>query len=315
MGIGFLVVPPVAEQTQELLQALPEQLLRWEDDLEALAMRNDMAAQIIGSESPIGSIIAEIGGWFRGLTPYVFSGVTFMIHFFSVLVMGIYLALRPGTYKEGFITLAPPHHRELVRDILNDLGTMLRAWIVGQLIAMASLAILTWIGLALLDVDYALAFGVFTGLVAIVPFFGTLVSTLLPALFVLGNTGVVKALVVALLGVVIHLIEANVIVPSVMERQVHLPPVLTLLSVLVMAHLLHAIGLLVAVPVLATGMVITRRIYVNRILEGQGFRRAIRDEAVEVRLPRDGVLVHPRALQESVPSLLEGGNVGTPAPS
>lgn len=307
IGIGYLIVPPVAAQTQELIHALPTQLQALELQLLDLARRSPIAAGILGeAESPVASILAEVGGHFRGLVPYLFSGFTFLIHFFSVLIMGIYLALRPGLYREGFVLLAPPVHRELVRDILADLGSTLRAWIGGQLIAMATLGTFTWIGLELLGVPFALAFGVFTGVVAIVPFFGTLVSTILPALFVLVPMGVGTFLLVLLLGVVVHLFEANVVSPMIMERQVHLPPVLTLLSVLVMAHLLHFVGLLVAVPVLATVMVITRRIYVSRILEGKGFRRTPRDEAIEIRLPPgDGVLVHPAGLAATVPALLE----------
>ena len=310
-GLGRLIVPPVAEQTQQLMQVMPLQMAQWEAQLTQLAIDSPFWQSILGEVDPrageryVDAIIAEIGGWFRNLTPYLFEGVTFLIHFVSVLVMGIFLALRPGLYKEGFITLAPPVHRDLVRDILTDLGTTLRAWIVGQLIAMTSLALFTWAGLEILQVDYALAFGVFTGVVAIVPFFGTLVSTILPALFVLGSAGAGKAMLVILLGVVVHLFEANIVAPMVMERQVHLPPVLTLLSVLIMAHLLHMIGLVVAVPVLASTMVITRRIYVDRVLEGKGFRRAKRDQAIEVQLPRDGVLVHPAALKQTVPALLE----------
>jgi predicted PurR-regulated permease PerM len=221
-------------------------------------------------------------------------------------VMGIYLALRPATYREGFILLAPPVHRELVRDLLNDLGRTLRAWIVGQLLAMFSLGALTWIGLWALGAPYPLAFGVFTGVVAIVPFFGTLVSTLLPALFVLNTGGFWQFFWVAQLGVWVHVFEANIVAPMIMERQVHLPPVLSILSVLIMAHLLHLIGLLVAVPVLCTVMVVARRVYVHRVLEGKGFRRAIRDRPIEIKLPGDdGVLVHPLAYQSTVPVLLE----------
>ena len=56
-----------------------------------------------------------------------------------------------------------------------------------------------------------------------------------------------------------------------------MPPVLSIRSVLVMAELLGPIGLLVAVPTLATVMVVVRRIYVERILEGRGFRRRLRE--------------------------------------
>src|SRR5690606_30064975 len=274
-----------------------------------LAARSPVAAQLLGpiqeGQSYVGNILQEIGGYFRGIVPSVFSGMQFMIHVVSVFVMGVYMAYRPSLYREGFIALAPPVHRELVRDLLADLAYTLRAWIVGQLLAMFSLGLLTWIGLKLLGVPYALAFGVFTGLVAVVPFFGTLVSTILPAIFVLGTGSMLTVILVLLLGIVVHLIEANVIAPMIMERQVHLPPVLTLLSVLIMAHLLELIGLLVAVPVLASVMVIVRRIYVHRILEGKGFRRAVRDQPVELRLPEEGVIVHPAVKEGTFPTLLE----------
>ncbi len=310
-GIGFLIVPPVAQQTSELFTQLPDQLEQWEDDLITLAERSPMMVNFFGQieegESYVGNIAAEIGAYFRGVVPYLFSGMNFLIHFISVLVMGIYMTLRPAMYREGLIALAPPVHRELVRDILTDLAVTLRAWIVGQLLAMFSLGVLTWIGLILLDVPYALAFGVFTGLVAIVPFFGTLVSTLLPAIFVLGQGFALKAFLVTMLGVVVHLVEANFIAPMIMERQVSLPPVLTLLSVLVMAHLMELIGLLVAVPVLATVLVLVRRIYIHRYLEGKGFRKAVRDQPIELRIPDDsGVVMHPSSRDRSIPSILEG---------
>ncbi|HSJ07891.1 MAG TPA: AI-2E family transporter [Longimicrobiales bacterium] len=310
VGVVYLIVPPVVQQSQELIQAMPALMARWEEQLRDAATGSPFVAQLLGSleegESYTGSVVAQIGGYFRGVVPYVFSGFTFVIHFISVLVMGIYLALRPSLYQEGFILLAPPIHRELVRDILGDLGRTLRAWLVGQILAMVVLGVLTWIGLELLGVPYALAFGVFTGAVAIVPFFGTLFSTLLPAVFVLGTGGPMHAFWVILLGLGVHAFEANIVAPMIMERQVHLPPVLSILAVLIMAHLLHLVGLLVAVPVLAVVMVVGRRVYVHRVLEGKGFRRAVRDRPVELRLPDEAaVLVHPVAFERSVPTLLE----------
>ncbi len=310
-GLGFLIIPPLIEQGQELIRTLPATLSSVEITLLELARRNSVAAQILGTLDPgqsyTGNFIKDVTGSTRSMVPYLFSGVGFAIHFISVLVMGIYLALRPAVYREGFILLAPPVHRELVRDLLSDLGRTLRAWIVGQLLAMFSLGLLTWIGLWLLGVPYPLAFGVFTGVVAIVPFFGTLVSTLLPALFVINDGGLWQFFWVAQLGVWVHVFEANVVAPMIMERQVHLPPVLSILSVLIMAHLLHLVGLLVAVPVLCTVMVVARRVYVHRVLEGKGFRRAIRDRPIEIKLSGDGggVLVHPSAYESTVPALLE----------
>src|SRR3989442_11052429 len=84
---------------------------------------------------------------------------------------------------------------------------------------MTVLGVLTAIGLWALDVPYWLAFGIFTGLVAVVPFFGTLFSTLLPALFVVGTGDWLKVLAVIALGVGVHVVESNYVVPRIMERR------------------------------------------------------------------------------------------------
>lgn len=311
VGIFVLLIPPVSEQIQQLIAALPGQIQGWEQQLHDLARRNRAMGELLAAMGPpngsyAAAVFQQVAGYFRGVVPYVFGGVQAIIGLFGIFVMGIYLALRPAMYREGFILLAPPVHRELVRDMLADLGRTLRAYIVGQLLAMLILGTFTYVGLLLLGIPYSLAFAVFTGAVAIVPFFGTLFSTLLPSLIALGTFGIGKALAVAALGVAVHLFEANIVGPMIMERQVQLPPVLTLLSVLIMGHLLGMVGILVAVPLLAAVMVIVRRIYVYRLLEGKGFRRSIRDQPIEVRLPGDGgVLVEPRGLDTTIPSLLE----------
>src|SRR6185503_17789351 len=172
----------------------------------------------------------------------------------------------------------------------------------------AFLALLTAIFLYILQVPFALTFGIFTGLVAIVPFFGTLVSTTLPALFVLNGTGIGTfgpgghSVLVVLLGVVIHLIEGNLVAPLVMSRKLDLPPVLTIMSVLVMGKLLGPMGLVVAVPTLAALMVIVRRILITRIYEGQGFRRTTRERALVLRVPAQsgGILVPAVALVDVI---------------
>jgi predicted PurR-regulated permease PerM len=305
-GIVWLVVPPVLQQTQELLTALPKLMTQGIDGLSAIIRRYPVLAAILPPaelQHQISGMMSSAGGYFAGMVPYLFGGLHVVIEAISVLVMGVYMALRPSVYREGIILLTPPVHRELVRDILADLGRSLRAWIGGQILAMFFLGALTYIGLLLLDVPYAMAFGVFTGVVVMVPFFGTLVSTLLPAFFVLGSGGLMHAFLVILLGVVIHIVEANFIHPLIMERRVHLPPVLSILSVLIMAELMGVIGLLVAVPVLATVMVIVRRIYVHRLLEGKGFRRFVRDAPAEIRLPERVLRVAPGAV--SIPAILE----------
>jgi predicted PurR-regulated permease PerM len=296
-----ILVPPVMEQTQQLFRVLPNYIAAWEGAIDRAIARIPALRDTWkpGEHRLYRAILEQLGGAAQNVVPRVFGVVHGAINVFSVMVMGIYLSLQPGLYREWLIALFPPIHRDLVRDVLGDLGDTLRSWIVGQLFAMFVLGMLTIVGLYALQVPYPITFGVFTGLVAIVPFFGSLLSTTLPALFVLNGTGiwgfgpVAHAVFVILLGTVIHIAEANVVAPLVMAKKVDLPPVLTVMAVLITGTLLGPAGLLVAVPTLAVIMVVVRRILITRIYEGQGFRRTTRDRMLVLRLPapEGGVLV------------------------
>jgi predicted PurR-regulated permease PerM len=253
------------------------------------------------------AIYEQVASYFNDLLPKLASVFHGAINIFSVAVMGLYLALHPGVYREFLIALFPPVHRDLVRNVLRDLATTLRRWLVAQITAMILLGALTALGLYLLRVPYWLTFGVFTGAVAIVPFFGSLVSTTLPALVVLGGSGgLAHALAVAGLGVVVHIFEANVVAPKLMERHVHLPAVLTIMAVLIMGKLLGPAGVVVAVPTVAVLMVVVRRIVLNRLYEGQGFRRTMRDSVLIMRVPPpEGSIITPGAPVDVV-ALAEG---------
>jgi predicted PurR-regulated permease PerM len=301
VALFWVLVPPVIDQTQALIRVLPQYIQNWERGLERLASRFPALQDAVGEGTLLRAVYERITGAFGDVVPKVYGVLHGAINVFAVAIMSLYLALHPGLYREWMIAMFPPIHRDLVRDVLGDLANTLRSWIVGQLLAMTILGVFTAAGLYFLEVPYWLTFGVFTGVVAVVPFFGSLVSTVLPALFVIAGNGIwglsgfTHALLVAALGVVIHVIEANVVLPRIMQKQIDLPPVLTIMAVLIMGKLLGPIGLVVAVPTLAVIMVVVRRILISRIYEGQGFRRTTRDSVLVIRVPaaKGGVLVPP----------------------
>ena len=266
-GVGFvgaLLVPPVIDQTQALVGGLPETLTRIQDVLAGWASqypvlrRTELANP---SSGLVAGMVNDATDFLRGsLIGTVRGGGKLFIEGASVVVMALYLARQPGLYRDGVISLIAPRHRPIAVRVFQDMAATVRAWVVGQLIAMTVLAILTAIGLWILDVPFWLAFGIFTGLVAIVPFFGTLVSTLLPALFMVATGDWIKVVLVIALGVVVHVFEANFVVPRIMQHKVSLPPVLTIAGVLIMGTLLGPIGLIVAVPVLAVLLVLVRHV-------------------------------------------------------
>ena len=291
--LGALLVPPVVEQTQQLFSVLPNYINAWQEALQRLATR--FPRLLGGAADPqaevVNAIVAQIEGMASRAVPTVINVGHQLINVVSILVMGIYMALYPGLYREWLIALFPPVHRDTVRDVMRDIGTTLKAWIVAQLLAMTVLAALTALGLYILRVPYWLTFGIFVGAVVIVPFFGTLIGTLLPALFVLGGNGFAGIgpgghfLLVILLGVLVHIVEGNFVLPLITAKRVEIPPVLSMMAVLIVAKLFGVFGVVVAVPMAAVVMVLIRRVVIHRLYEGQSFRRHAGDRVLVLRVP------------------------------
>jgi predicted PurR-regulated permease PerM len=293
----WILAPPVIEQARKLIEQLPTFITSWEAGIDTLAGKIPALGEMLGPQKEhrtLTAIYGQLSGVFGSIPTRLFEMVHAAINIFAVGVMGIYLSLHPALYREWLIALFPPIHRDLVRDVLTDLADSLRAYIVGQLLTMTFLGAITALGLYVLNVPFWGVFGIFTGLVAIIPFFGTLLSTTLPALFVLTGNGYDgfspfgHAMLVVGLGVVVHLIEGNIVSPLVMSKKIDLPPVLTIMSVLVIGQLLGGLGLIIALPTLAALMVIVRRILITRIYEGQGFRRTTRERPLMLRVPVPG---------------------------
>jgi predicted PurR-regulated permease PerM len=82
-------------------------------------------------------------------------------------------------------------------------------------------------------------------------------------------------------------VEANVVVPRIMEHKVSLPPVLTISSVLISGTLLGVVGLVVAVPVLAVTIVLVRHILQGEVYGDTGhLEPAVLRATGEHRTPR-----------------------------
>jgi predicted PurR-regulated permease PerM len=268
-ALWALLVPPVVEQTRLLISRLPEIAANWKVQLAALVERYPFLDPYIGPDHQaelIQSALSEAEGFLSGLLPKVFDLMHGMINIVSVLVMGIFLALHPDEYEGMVVAVTPPAYRGATKDVLGALSRTLKSWVMSQILVMTTLGGLTAILFWFVGVPYWLTFGIFAGVAAMVPFFGTLISTVAPALFVLGGpNGVQQALIVTAIGVVVHLVEANLVAPLIMKRGVHLPPVFSIMAVLIVGKLMGPVGLLVAVPLLAVLMVLVRKILIQRV--------------------------------------------------
>src|SRR3954468_22181102 len=108
-------------------------------------------------------------------TVTVFGGVADLV---LVLFLSMYLGVNPASYRNGFLLLLPPVHRERVGHALEEAGVALRKWLMGQLGAMLMVGVLTGLGLWLVGVPLAIPLGILSGLLDFVPVIGPFAGSL-----------------------------------------------------------------------------------------------------------------------------------------
>ena len=182
-----------------------------------------------------------------------------------VIVAAIYLAASPGQYVGGIVALMPRGWRERGHLVLRREGQTLRWWFIGQLADMAAIGCLTGLGLYLLGVKLWITLALIAALFNFVPYVGALAGSI-PAIVVGLSNGPQTAIYVAILFVVVQTLEGNLIAPLIQKHTVDLPPVITLMSQTVLGTLFGPLGLVLATPITAAGMVLVRMVYMETIL-------------------------------------------------
>ena len=121
----------------------------------------------------------------------------------------------------------------------------------------------SYIGLTILGVDYALTLALIAGIMEAVPMVGAYLGAIPAVAVALLSGSPVKAIVVAIFFLVIQQLEGSLVVPQVMKRAVGVHPMLVLLAAMIGGTLLGIVGVLIAVPVTAAVSVIVGTLYPN----------------------------------------------------
>ena len=181
-----------------------------------------------------------------------------------ILLTSLYTAIHPEPLVNGMIRLFPIPRRPHAQHVLMRLRTAYLAWLRGLFVGMIVLGTLTYLGLLAVGLNFAAFFAVFTAVAMIVPYFGALASSIPPILYAL-TISPQKAIVVAIIYILAHQLESNVIQPLVVARTVKLHPAVVAIGVVAVDQLFGFIGLLIAVPIIATVTILADELWVKNL--------------------------------------------------
>ncbi|MFH2104695.1 MAG: AI-2E family transporter [Parcubacteria group bacterium] len=245
--IVSLLIPPIIEQAQQLIDVLPEYA-------QAIVDKVSVARDIVGQEAfdnmfaSLSSISTNVSGesfsvfgTISGILGVVFSIVV-------VCVLSFYFTVQEDSLKKFIRSLAPMKHRPYIENLAGRIQKQIGYWLRGQIMLGLVVGIMLYVGLSLLGVKYALILAILGGLLEIVPYLGPIISAV-PAVFLAFTQRPILALFVLILYIVVQQLENHIIVPKVMQRVVGLNPLVTIIVILVGVKVAGILGGILAVPI------------------------------------------------------------------
>jgi predicted PurR-regulated permease PerM len=269
--VAFSLVAVLAAGLWVLGEQIVQQVEAFVADLPALLDRLQAAAQRLPGGSFLlerlddvdpgeladPAIVGQAAGFLGGL-------VDVAVRIAFVVFLALFLAGKPAMYRDGLVRLAPRRSQGRAKEVLDQLGTTLQGWVLGQLVSMLLVGILVTVTLFLLGIPYALLLGLFAGIAELVPLFGPLIAYI-PTVIVAFFADPQLAIWVTVLWIVIQQLEGNVIQPMVQRWAVDLPMALTVVAVLLGGTIFGPLGYFIGTPLMALVLVSIKMLYLHDV--------------------------------------------------
>lgn len=260
-AILVLTVPVLVNQLAGLVQNLP-QLQRQAVDY--LNQNNfggfgSQIAQFI-EKFDFGQVIGAVGGEATGA---VFGAASLIFNTILAFVITFYWLTERTAIKRWIVALFAPDTGQRVRRIWDDVELSVSAWVRGQLVLMATIAVAAFIFYTILGFPYVPVLAIIAGLFELIPVIGPWLAAV-PTLLIAATLGTDKLIIVLIYSVIIQLFEANILVPRVMHNAVELSPLTIIIALLAGDAIYGIVGALLAVPIAGAISVIVSDLRENR---------------------------------------------------
>ena len=262
VGFGFAVLPPVIEQSNAFVKALPDYLADLRRNPTIRQFDQDYGvidrAQTYVTSGDLGQrMFGGIVGVGRVVLNAVFSAL-------SLLIMTLYfLAALPSMKRQAY-RLVPASRRERVTLLSDEVINRIGGFISGALTVAFIAGFTSYVFLLIIGLPYALALALFVALLDLVPLIGATIAAVVVSLL-----GFTESVVVGISCVVFYIayqqFENYVVYPRVMRRAVDVPAPVTVVAVLLGGALLGVVGALLAIPVAAAVLLVLRQVAIPRM--------------------------------------------------
>jgi len=204
----------------------------------AMGFLEDFSLELLAA--PIGAIVGAANAVFRGAITFIAS---------------IYILIEKERCKayihKLLIIFGTVKFRETTDEIVGGLNMNLRRYIHTQTIGGIILGVMSIIALVIMRSPYALIIGIMLWIANYVPYFGSIIATIVAVLIVAFTQGPTMGLISAGVLLLIQQIEVNIIQPKLMSDTFSMSPLLVIISISIGGAIGGILGMIIIIPIVA----------------------------------------------------------------
>lgn len=281
VGTFYFLFLPLLNQSANFLSTLPgylgelqvwnplqnNDLISSGSALEGFS-KNFSLAQIV---EQINNTISSLSNGFFSTASTIFGGILSLL---LVIVLSFYLSVESDGVSDFLRIVTPAKNEKYVLGLWKRSQHKIGLWMQGQIVLAIIVAMLVFLGLTLLRVENALLLAVLAGMFEIIPIFGPILAAIPAVTLALVTNGMTSALLVIGLYIIIQQFENQLIYPLVVKKIVGVPPLISILALIIGGKLAGFVGLLISVPLATMLMEFLGDVEKHKIAEAERLRSA-----------------------------------------
>ena len=267
IGLLALIIPPAVRQSTSLIEDLPTIYTEARQAVEEFVERfaDDIPPDVRNKAE---EILADLGDTLLSVAQAaltktlqaVANTFSFIIGLAIVPVLLFYLLKDGERLVASSLSIFPKNARGHAKEVVRIVNESLGAYIRAQLLLMLFVGLIVFVGLVLLDIEFAVLLGLVAGITEAIPVVGPIIGAV-PGIIVTLATDPEKIVWVLALYLGSQLLENSLLVPRIQGNAVHMHPVVIMALLIVGSETFGVIGVVAAVPVASVAREVFKYFY------------------------------------------------------
>lgn len=272
-GIFTFLIPQLINSVNTLIEKFPDYYASFKEWIDQLFLIFKLPGNVWEQLSTQwDEIFKGIGNYLMDLAPDIYDATVSLTTGIFNLFLGLILSIYMLADKEKLLTIkdkllcayVPKEKVEFIEDVSKTANDVFHGFIAGQITEAIIIGTLCGLGLAILQVPYALLIGVLVGSTSVIPVFGAFLGAI-PSGFILLIVDPLYALIFVIYILVLQQVEGNFIYPKVVGSSIGLSGIWVLIGMLIGANLFGFLGIVLGIPTLAVFYSVFKKITNKRI--------------------------------------------------